>query len=263
MRRSGARQETRFSAQLQLAFSLYQDGLDQAALQVFSDEHAAPEGLDPQARYLLGSIAEARDAPASALSFWQGLATPPGVGAEEWQVRLAVMQWRAGGNEAAANTMRALAKPAKPLPAPAASRALALSREILGAGKPDLAEELLVALLPLAGRSHERDTLVTLGGIAESAARHAPAADYFLRAALAGERQPPDALALQARLAAARNLARAGYKDDARAQFQWLLGNSKDLVQLEIARRELSGLQEFVGPNSGRLLDPAAARGIP
>ena len=83
MRRGGARQETRFSAQLQLAFSLYQDGLDQAALQVFSDEHAAPEGLDPQARYLLGSIAEARDAPASALSFWQGLATPPGVGAEE------------------------------------------------------------------------------------------------------------------------------------------------------------------------------------
>jgi hypothetical protein len=238
--RSGAPRETRFSAQLQLAFSLYQDGLDQTALVLFSDERAGPDGLDPQARYLLGSIAEAHNAPASALRFWQGLATPPGVGAEEWQVRLAVMQWRAGEVEAAANTMRALVKPVKSLPGPASSRALALAREMLDAGKPGPAEELYAALLPLAGRGDARDILLALGGIAESAARHARAADYFLRAALVDESRATDALALQARLAAAMNLARAGYRDDALAQIQWLLKHSKDPAQIEAARRALS-----------------------
>jgi hypothetical protein len=238
--RSGAPRETRFSAQLQLAFSLYQDGLDQTALVLFSDERAGPDGLDPQARYLLGSIAETHNAPASVLRFWQGLATPPGIGAEEWQVRLAVMQWRAGEVEAAANTMRALVKPAKALPGPASSRALALAREMLDAGKPGPAEELYAALLPLADRDDARDILVALGGIAESAAQHARAADYFLRAALADESRATGALALQARLAAAMNLARAGYRDDALAQFQWLLKHSKDPAQIETARRALS-----------------------
>jgi hypothetical protein len=51
-----------------------------------------------------------------------------------------------------------------------------------------------------------------------------------------------DALALQARLAAGINLARAGYKEDARAQFQWLIQNSKDAASRDAARRELSRL---------------------
>jgi len=214
----------------------------QSAWVLFSNERAGPDGLDPQARYLLGSIAEARNAPASALRFWQGLATPPGVGAEEWQVRLAVMQWRASEVDAAVNTMRALVKPAQPLPGQASSRALVLAGEMLDVGRPGPAEELYAALLPLAGRGDARDILVALGGIAESAAQHARAADYFLRAALADELRATDALALQARLAAAMSLARAGYRDDARAQFQWLLKHSKDPVQIEAARRALSTL---------------------
>jgi len=36
------------------------------------------------------------------------------------------------------------------------------------------------------------------------------------------------------------SLARAGYRDDARAQFQWLLKHSKDPAQFEAARRALS-----------------------
>lgn len=47
---------------------------------------------------------------------------------------------------------------------------------------------------------------------------------------------------LHYRLLAALNLARAGYKDDARTQFEWLLRNSKDAAQLELARRELEKL---------------------
>ena len=240
--RNGAARETRFSAQLQLVFSLFQSGLDHTALGLFGEEHAAPETLDPQARYLLGSMAESRNEPVLAVRFWQGLAVPPGVGPEEWQVRLAVMQWRADMPAAALDTMRALSKQAKALPDPVAGRAAALAHEMLAAGKPGPAEELYTMLLPRAGRGHAREILFALGGIADSSARHPLAADYFLRAALIDESRATDALALQARLAAALALVRAGYRDDARAQFQWLLKNLKDPAQIETARRELSRL---------------------
>ncbi|HXF68015.1 MAG TPA: hypothetical protein VNK67_15130, partial [Burkholderiales bacterium] len=84
--------------------------------------------------------------------------------------------------------------------------------------------------------------LFALGRSAEAVARHAQAADYYLRAALAAGAPRSDAAALQARLAAALNLARAGYREDARAQFEWVLRHSKDSAQLEIARRALSRL---------------------
>ena len=240
--RDSAARDTRQIAQLQLVFSLYQSGLDLAALRLFGEGGADPAGVDPQARYLLGNIAETRNAPLLAVRYWQGLAAPPDVSTEEWEVRLATMQWRSGAADAAARTMRALAKRAKPLPDPAAGRALALARDVLAAAKPDLAQEMLAALLPLAGHSYAREMLYALGGTAEAAAQFARAADYFLRSALALDSQLPDTLALQARLAAAVNLARAGYREDARAQFQWVLKNSKDAAQIETARRELSRL---------------------
>ena len=133
-------------------------------------------------------------------------------------------------------------KQAKAPPDPVAGRAAALAHEMLAAGKPGPAEELYTMLLPRAGRGHAREILFALGGIADSSARHALAADYFLRAALIDESRATDALALQARLAAALALVRAGYRDDARAQFQWLLKNLKDPAQIETARRELSRL---------------------
>jgi hypothetical protein len=240
--RSGAARDSRLSAQLQLVFSLFQSGLDRVALDLFGEARAAPETLDSQARYLLGSMAESRNESALAVRFWQGLAAPPGAGPEEWQVRLAVMQWRSGLPAAAIDTVRALARPGKTLPESATVRALALAREMLDAGKPGSAEELYTALLPQADRGHARGILLALGGIAESAAQHARAADYFLRAALADNSRATDALALQARLAAAMSLARAGYRDDARAQFHWLMKNAKDPSQIETARRELSRL---------------------
>lgn len=239
IRNSGAR-DVRLGAQLQLVFSLAQSGLDQAALRLFGDGTVDAEGLDPQARYLLGKIAETRGYSVAAARFWQGLATPPNVVAEEWQVRLAAAQWGARMPDAAAATVRALAKSGKPLPAPAVTRAVALARDMRDAGRPELAQETLAALLPLAGREESRGVLQFLGEIAESGGQYARAADYYLRAALANSRG--DAVALQARLAAGINLARAGYKEDARAQFQWLIQNSKDAALRDAARRELSRL---------------------
>ena len=137
------------------------------------------------ARYLLGAIAEKHGSPAAAVRFWQGIATPPNVGAEEWQLRLAAAQWGAGLPDASLATVRALAKAGKPLPPAAADRAVGLAREMRDAGRPELAQEALSALLPLAGRAQSRSMLLALGQIAESGGRHAQAADYYLRGALA------------------------------------------------------------------------------
>jgi hypothetical protein len=238
--RNGGARDVRQVAQLQLVFSLSQDGVDLAALRLFGDGAAEADGLDPRARYLLGSIAESRGSPAAAARFWQGLAPPHGVTAEEWQVRVAAVQWGARMPDAAVATVRALAKSGRPLPAPAVTRAVTLARDMRDAGKPELAQETLAALLPLADRGASRGALQVLGELAESGGQHAQAADYYLRAALADG--AGDALALQARLAAGINLARAGYKEDARAQFQWLIQNSKDAASRDAARRELSRL---------------------
>jgi hypothetical protein len=35
---------------------------------------------------------------------------------------------------------------------------------------------------------------------------------------------------------------RAGYRDDARAQLEWVLRNARDAAQLDVARRELKKL---------------------
>ncbi len=238
--RNGGARDVQLGAQLQLVFSLAQGGLDRAALRLFGDGANDADGLDPQARYLLGNIAETRGDPVAAARFWQGLATPPGVGAEEWQVRLAAVQWGARMPDAAVTTVRALAQAGKPLPPLAVTRAVALARDMRDAGRAELAEQTLAALLPLAGRGPSRGALQVLGEIAESGGQYARAADYYLRAALADG--TGDALALQARLAAGVNLARAGYKEDARAQFQWLIQNAKDAASRDAARRELSRL---------------------
>lgn len=239
---SGKTAETRLIAQLQVAFSLYQDGLDYTALHLFSGTEFGSQSLDTQVRYLLGQIAESRNVPALAVRFWQGLPAPAGTDVAEWQVRLAVMQWRAGAAEAAVATLRAFAKAGKPLTGAAAERALALAREMQSAGRSGTAEEMLAALQPLTTGDAAREMLYVLGESAESAGQYARAADYYLRFALARGAQAPDAKAVQARLAAALNLSRAGLREDARAQFQWVIGNSKDTAQVETARRELSRL---------------------
>jgi hypothetical protein len=238
--RNGGARDVRMGAQLQLVFSLAQSGLDRTALRLFGDGAADADGIDHQARYLLGNIAETRGSPVAAARFWQGIPTPPGVGAEEWQMRLATVQWSARMTDAAAATVRGLAKSGKPLSSAALGRAVALARDMRDAGRPELAQETLAALLPLAAREQSREGLQVLGEIAESGGQYARAADYYLRAALANS--TGDALALQARLAAGVNLARAGYKEDARAQFQWLIQNAKDAAQRDAARRELSRL---------------------
>jgi hypothetical protein len=129
--------------------------------------------------------------------------------------------------------------PGKPLPAEASRLLATLAQEMIAAGRMSAAEEILRGLLQAADARQQREILYALGRVAEQVARHQAAADYFLRSALLADGKP-DALALQARLAAGLSLVRAGFREDARAQFQWLLKHATDPAQLAIAKRELA-----------------------
>ena len=240
--RQGQAPATRHGAQLQLVFSLVNGGLERAALRLFEGSEMEAGALDPQARYLLGAAAEARDEPATARRYWEGIAVPPHMSAEEWSLRLATVQVRSGKMQEGVAALKRALGDRKALTPALVQRGAALARELLDTGQPDAAGEVFDLMLPLAAGSDAREILFGLGRAHELAGRSPAAAGYFLRSAQLANAAAPDALALQARLAAGINLARAGYKDDARAQFQWLLSNAKDPAQREVVRRELSKL---------------------
>ncbi|HUO44713.1 MAG TPA: hypothetical protein VMT94_07370 [Burkholderiales bacterium] len=81
--------------------------------------------------------------------------------------------------------------------------------------------------------------LYTLGLFAESSRDFRRAADYYLEAALTDGAKPPDALRLAARLRAVSALDRAGLRDDAHAQFEWLRRNVKDSRRPDDAESKL------------------------
>ncbi|MDH3288788.1 MAG: hypothetical protein OEP48_13835 [Betaproteobacteria bacterium] len=234
--------EARQPAQLQLVRSLQQGKLDAVALRLFDHETIDVTAIDGQARYLLGSIAEARDEATLAVRFWEGLAIPSGMTMAEWEMRRALMYWRAGNPEGAMKALVAATSEKRSPPANAVPGAILLGQEMVAAGKPETADASLPALLLLAGTGHQRELLMALGRTAEAGGLFGRAGGYFLQAALAPGGRTPDATAPRARLAAALNLARAGYREDARAQFEWVIRHSRDPAELKVARRGLAKL---------------------
>jgi hypothetical protein len=234
--------EARQGAQLQLVLSLQQGKLGAVALRLFDQEAIDVATIESRARYLLGSIAEARDEVALAARFWQGLAVPAGLTIAEWEVRRALVYWRAGNTGEAVQALAAATSEKQPLPANAVQGAIVLGQEMVAAGKPEMADSSLPALLLLAGPDHQRELLMALGRAAETDGLFSRAGGYFLQAALAPDGQPRGVTAPTARLAAAHNLARAGYTQDARAQFEWVISHSRDPAQREVARQSLTKL---------------------
>jgi hypothetical protein len=234
---------TRQSAQLQLAFSLQNAKLTLTAIRLFDDATRFPvTQIDSQARFLLGGMAADNNQPASAARYWQGLANPPTLEPDEWRIRLATVLVRAGIAEPGADVLRTLIAGKKTLPADIMQRAVMMVQELQDTGFFKTADELYRALLPLAAARERRDILFALARIAESFNDFQNAADYFMEAALLLEARAPDTFAIKARIAAAANLGRAGLKDDARAQFEWLRKNVKDTEKLELIRREIQKL---------------------
>ena len=234
---------TRQSAQLQLVFSLQSAKLGLTAIRLFEDAARFPVAqLDPQARFLLGGLAVDGNQPAAAARYWQGLATPPTLEPDEWRIRLAAVMVRAGIAEPGADVLRALIAGKKTLPVDVMQRAVAAVQELQDTGFFKTADELYRALLPLAAARERREILFGLARIAESFNDFQNAADYFLEAALLVDARAPDIFSINARIAAASNLGRAGLKDDARTQFEWLRRTVKDAEKLELIRREMQKL---------------------
>lgn len=234
---------TRQGAQLQLAYSLQSSKLSLTAVRLFSDAARFPVAqLDPQARFLLGSMAAENNLQEHAARFWIGLAAPPNLDADEWNLRLAQSLVRAGAATAGGDALRALIADRKTLAPELMRRAIAVVVELQDGGHYKTGDELYRALLPLAAQRERRDILYGIARIAEANYDFPRAADHFLEAALMLDARVPDTLAVNARIFAGANLGRAGFKDDARAQFNWLLRNVKDTEKLEIIRREMQKL---------------------
>jgi hypothetical protein len=233
--------DARHTAQLQLAASLRSARLDLAALALYEEAFPDAGALDAQSRHLLGALAENRNRPASALRYWQGLAAPADMTTEDWLLRVARVAMGAGKTDVAAAGARQSLAGGK-APPERVQQAAALAQELQDAGKRELADGLFEQILAVADAAQARTVLYGQARIHDQNGQAAAAAEYYLRSALLAETRPPDSLALQARLQAGLNLARAGYKADARAQFEWLLQNSRDPAQLEVARRELKKL---------------------
>ena len=234
---------TRQSAQLQLVYSLQGSKLGLTAVRLFTDATRFPVSqLDPQARFLLGSMAAEHNLQEAAARFWIGLGAPPNLDADEWNLRLAQSLVRAGAATAGGDALRALIAGKGTLAPELMRRAIAVVVELQDSGHYKTGDELYRALLPLAALRERRDILYGIARIAEANYDFPRAADHFLEAALMLDARAPDALAINARILAGANLGRAGLKDDARTQFNWLLRNVKDAEKLETIRRELQKL---------------------
>jgi hypothetical protein len=234
--------DVRRNAQLQLAYSLYSAGLDATALRAMQRIGFAIDALDEQTRYLLGTISSKNNDAALTFKLWQGLPTPPNVNAIEWELTLARTALQAGDPAASADILRRLLAERTTVTPQLAQRVLELGQEMLDMRTIEAAQSVYERLVPLSNDAQAREALFGLGRSYELAGEPVPAAAYYLRSALLVQATAPDALAFQARLLAALNLMRAGLRSDARAQFEWLLKNSKDPALTEAAKRGLSRL---------------------
>ncbi|HYH42823.1 MAG TPA: hypothetical protein VD867_12655 [Burkholderiales bacterium] len=234
--------DIRRNAQLQLAYSLYSSGLGAAALRAMQRIGFEIEALDEQTRYLLGTISSKNNDYALTLKLWNGLPTPPNVNAIEWQLTLARTALQAGDASASADTVKRLLEGRTSVTPQLAQRVLELGQEMLDMRTIDAALTVYELVVPLSNDGPAREALFGLGRAYELAGEPVRAAAHYLRSALLVQAVAPDALAFQARLLAALNLMRAGLRNDARAQFEWLLKNSKDPALTEAAKRGLARL---------------------
>lgn len=232
----------RRDAQLQLVSSLSSAGLDRVAVRMMQTSGADVGALDAHTRYLLGTLAAKRGDATRALQFWNGLTTPAGVDATNWQRMLAQTTLQAGDAAGSAAIARRLVEGRTTVAPELAANLLELAQEMLEMRALDAAQAVYELVAPIASDARAREAFFGLGRVHELKGDATAAATFFLRSALLVQAAAPDALAFQSRLLAALNLMRAGLRDDARAQFEWLIKNSKDAALTEAARRGLARL---------------------
>jgi len=224
-------------AQERLAADYAAARLPRLALSLFGAWPGQADQLPAPARLVLGRMAgDIGDHP-RALSYLQDLPPAGAMPDAVWQLRLSALALRAGRPDTAGDIARRLAAGALPVPPAQIGEWMLLAHQLADHGLHQAALALFERMLPHADSAQSRSVL---SGIARAhAGRNEPqlAADFYLRAAL--QAPAADAAAAEARLQAGLSLARAGLRDDARAQFEWLLKNAADPAQVAVARREL------------------------
>jgi hypothetical protein len=233
--------ELRADAQLRLISSLAEHKLGATAVRLFEQKMGGD--LTPASRFQLGELAAQAGEYSFAARLWHDLdAAPSGTAPQQWQLRRAEVLVKGGAYAEASQALRLLLAGKDALPPEAAGRVREAALEMFDAGQEDAAQQIFKLLLPTAPVTMQSDILARLGAMAESRKDYKLAADYFLQSALSTSAATPVAFAVNARFAAAVNLDRAGFKQDARAQYQSVLENGKDATQQEAARRALSRL---------------------
>jgi len=234
------------NAQIRLAADFAESRLLRAGLRLFGAWPADAAALAAPTRYTLGMMAEAAGDHPRALQYWQGLLAPDNMPAAVWKLRLSALAIRAGRAEVATDIAGSLAAERSAIPAVQLPEWITLAQQFSDHGLHEPARALFARVLPYADAAQTR---LVLSGIAQShevPGQPLQAAEFYLRAVIRATKEVPlgrspamDAAATEARLKAGFSLARAGLREDAKAQFEWLLKNANDPAQIAIARREL------------------------
>lgn len=233
----------RREATLRLIGSLSEARRPATALRLFADaDRFAVAELDPRVRYQLGGIAVEQRIPAEAARFWRDLAPPQGVSARDWHGRYGAALFQAGMMDIGLRELKAMIDEKPPLGPDELRRLSALAEQATDEGHAREAVTLLSLLLPFAAGDGRTGVLLGLAHARELAGAYRDAADAYLQAATANEASKGAADAISAREAAARNLLRAGLRDDARAVYRWLAQHATDPVTRERAARALQRL---------------------
>jgi len=226
----------RRGGQSQLAASLATARLPHVALRLFGAWPGDPAALTADTRYTLAGLAENLADHELALRYREGLPAPQGMPALVWDLRQAALALRGGRVDAANGIARRLAAGSTVIPPAQTAEWIGVAGQFADHGQQDGAQALFERVLPHADAVQARAVLAGIARIFETRSQPLLAADYYLRAAM---RAPGAEAAAEARLLAGLNLVRAGLREDARAQFEWLLKNARDPAQIAAARREL------------------------
>lgn len=234
--REGRGETLRRTAQAQLSSALVAARLPRLELALFDAWPGDPAALPADLRYQLGGAAEALQQHTRALQYRQGLPPPEGIAPAVWELRMAALALRAGRADVLAAITRQLAAAGTPIPPAQLPEWVALTMQLADHGLPAETQLLAARITPHVDSAQARLLLIATARALEAGGQPLLVAEYHLR--LASSATQPDAAA-ESRLRAGFNLARGGLRDDARAQFEWVLKNARDPLQIAVARREL------------------------
>lgn len=224
-------------AQAQLAAALAAARLPRTALRLFAVWPGDPVELPADARQVLGGLAANQPDHPLALRYWLGLPAPEGTPPAIWELRLAALALRAGrGDVAAGIAQRIAADGSVAIPQVQLAEWRALAEQFADHGRHDVARLLFERVLPYAAPEQAAGIRSGIALDPGAGKLPPPSPEPYLLAAL----KAPDAGAASGlRLVAGFSLIRAGLREDARAQFEWVLKNARDPAQVAVARREL------------------------